>query len=251
MNNHYRNGKIARLPQLIREEINQRLQAGHTGRSITVWLNSLAEVRATMDASFAGTEIREQNISEWKKGGYQEWLRFQEAVALAEHLYERGQEMKAMEKDRMPMSEVFTLWMTSRLAVSTREIESLKGEAAWRKQRQFCTDLMKIRHAEHQAEKLQIERERTELQRQKFQFQRDRAEQKRGLGKGDHAKAQTQPATGPNSNHFHQHTSHEEKIVHSLRPKNLNRLSPLLTEEQKEARWKEILHIPSPARAAA
>src|SRR5882757_5908114 len=96
-----RNGKIARLPKPIREELNQRLENGHTGRSITDWLNELPEVRAAMDAFFAGSEIREQNVSEWKQGGYEDWLRHQEALELAERLYEKGEELKAKGKDRM------------------------------------------------------------------------------------------------------------------------------------------------------
>ena len=131
MNNPPRNGKIAHLPKPIREEINQRLERGATARSLVPWLNALPEVQALVEAEFDGHPVSEHNLSQWKKGGYQEWLRYQEAVALAEHLYDRGQEMKALEKDRMPMSEVFSLWMTSRMAVSTREIESLKGEARW------------------------------------------------------------------------------------------------------------------------
>jgi len=138
--------------------------------------------------------------------------------------------MKALEKDRLPMSEVFTLWMTSRMAVSTREIERLKGEAAWRKQRQFCTDLMKIRRAEQQAEKLQIERERTELQRQKLQFQREQAERKRSAQDRRNSQHLTPANSKAKPEPFH--------------PKSLQCLSPLLTEEQKETRLREILQNP-------
>jgi len=43
-----RNGKIARLPQPIREQINRRLQDGQEGKRIVAWLNTLPEVAAVM-----------------------------------------------------------------------------------------------------------------------------------------------------------------------------------------------------------
>jgi hypothetical protein len=38
-----RNGKIARLPQQIREQINRRLENGEEGKQIAEWLNTLPE----------------------------------------------------------------------------------------------------------------------------------------------------------------------------------------------------------------
>ncbi|MEP6669969.1 MAG: hypothetical protein ABJF10_12495 [Chthoniobacter sp.] len=251
MSNPNRCGKIARLPKPIREEINQRLEAGATAKSLVPWLNALPAVQALVRAEFDGHPVSEHNLSRWKNGGYQDWLRYQEAVALAEHLYERGEELKASAQNRMPMTEVLHLWMTSRLVRSTREIESMEGEAAWRRQRQFCADLVKMRRAEHEAERLQIEHARTELQRGKLQFQRERAEVKRSKKERNAVKKPSHPEAGLKSGHPHQANRDGEKIVSAPRPENLVRMSPLLTEEQKEARWREILHLPDPVRAAA
>ena len=49
-----RNGKIARLPQTIREQINRRLLNGDEGKQIAEWLNTLPEVQALMAAEFDG-----------------------------------------------------------------------------------------------------------------------------------------------------------------------------------------------------
>ena len=43
-------GKIARLPHLIRQQINRRLQNGWKARQILQWLNALPEVAALMAA---------------------------------------------------------------------------------------------------------------------------------------------------------------------------------------------------------
>ncbi|MEP6673011.1 MAG: hypothetical protein ABJF10_27875 [Chthoniobacter sp.] len=240
MSNPYRNGKIARLPKAVREEINHRLQAGATGRSITVWLNELPEVRAAMDAFFAGTEIREQNISEWKKGGYEEWLRYQEALVVAEHLYERAMETKAAEKERMPLSEVFQLWLSSRMVVATKEIESMEPEAAWKKQRQMCADLMKMRRAEQQAELLQLHRERLELRRARAQLQRERLEMKRT---SQRSRRKTETDLDPEPHRLWKDITDEEKIAWARRPEYLERIH-VVTPAQQAERMRRFFGVP-------
>jgi len=75
-----RRGKIARLPQTIREQINRRLQNGEEGQQVAEWLNTLPEVAALMKAEFDGQPINEPNLSHWKVGGYCEWEEQQEAL---------------------------------------------------------------------------------------------------------------------------------------------------------------------------
>ena len=78
-----RNGKIARLPKPIREELNRRLDQGAPGGPLLQWLNSLPEVQAVLAADFGGRPINKQSLSQWRHGGYAEWLRLREALALA------------------------------------------------------------------------------------------------------------------------------------------------------------------------
>src|SRR5438045_3895894 len=73
-----RNGKIARLPKAVQEQLNRRLEDNEPGKRLVEWLNSLPEVQAVITLEFSGKPIREQNLSEWKKGGYHDWQRQQE-----------------------------------------------------------------------------------------------------------------------------------------------------------------------------
>ena len=59
-----RNGKIARLPRAIRNELNRRLDEGEQGKKLVAWLNTLPEARAIVAVEFGGKPIREQNLSE-------------------------------------------------------------------------------------------------------------------------------------------------------------------------------------------
>jgi len=69
-----RRGKIARLPRQVREELNRRLQNGVPGRELVGWLNGLPEVKAVLEGQFGGVPISEKNLSEWRRGGFQDCL---------------------------------------------------------------------------------------------------------------------------------------------------------------------------------
>lgn len=71
-------GKIARLPDAIREELNRRLRNGAAGPQLLPWLNGQAEVRAVLDEFFSGADVNAQNLSDWRNGGYEEWLEKQD-----------------------------------------------------------------------------------------------------------------------------------------------------------------------------
>lgn len=73
-----RNGKIARLPKAIRDRLNQQIQDGVPGKDLVRWLNLNDEVRDVLLKHFNAKDITEQNLSEWKQGGYQDWLTHQE-----------------------------------------------------------------------------------------------------------------------------------------------------------------------------
>ena len=81
-----RTGKIARLPRDIREELNRRLRDGEQGKQLVAWLNSLPETQSMIEQEFSGRPISEQNLSEWKQGGYPEWLAHQIALESVRNL---------------------------------------------------------------------------------------------------------------------------------------------------------------------
>jgi len=66
---HRRNGNVARLPKLIRDSMNEMLRDGLPYPAIIKKLNS--------SASPLPHTISEQNLSRWKDGGHQDWLKEQ------------------------------------------------------------------------------------------------------------------------------------------------------------------------------
>jgi hypothetical protein len=75
-----RQGKIARLPVAIRNEVNRRLFENEPGAKIVAWLNTQDDVLKILDEFFCSIPVSPQNLSEWRQGGYQDWLRRQERV---------------------------------------------------------------------------------------------------------------------------------------------------------------------------
>src|SRR5580700_7205930 len=83
-----RNGKLAQLPNDIREQLNLRLLEGEPGRELVAWLNALPEVQSILGSQFNGSPISEVNLTHWRQGGYLQWLTerecFDSARALAD-----------------------------------------------------------------------------------------------------------------------------------------------------------------------
>lgn len=88
-----RNGKIARLPKRIRDRLNQQILDGVPGKDLVQWLNSLDEVEETLVRHFNATRVTEQNLSEWKQGGYQDWLKHQERRDWVRRLSEEAEDV--------------------------------------------------------------------------------------------------------------------------------------------------------------
>src|SRR5437667_11823763 len=81
-----RKGKIARLPNSIREQLNQRLQDGHDAKSLIKWLSPLPEVQTVLQTHFENHPINPVNLTEWRQGGFREWQQQQLALRLVENL---------------------------------------------------------------------------------------------------------------------------------------------------------------------
>lgn len=81
-----RQGKIARLPAEIREQINLRLLDGQSGSKLLPWLNALPEVIRLLEEDAEGLRISDNNLSNWRKGGYADWLKRRERLARTKDL---------------------------------------------------------------------------------------------------------------------------------------------------------------------
>ena len=163
-----RNGKIARLPRAVREELNRRLQDGELGTQLVPWLNEHPEVNRVLAMSFGGRPINEQNLSEWRAGGYQDWLAEKEALAQTRELTAEAREMA--EASGGQLSEHLTTVLAARYASA---VARWNGEVTpeFRRKvlalRSLCNDVVDLRRAQHNDERVELEKERLEFAREK------------------------------------------------------------------------------------
>jgi hypothetical protein len=101
-----RKGKIARLPRSIRELLNQRLDEGEPATRLVEWLNELGEVKDVLEVEFDGRPINDQNLTDWKQGGFIDWQQRQESREWARAMIDGAEEVAdlAEEAGAMPFS---------------------------------------------------------------------------------------------------------------------------------------------------
>jgi len=114
-----RTGKIARLPREIRDQLNQRLNDGQPGRRLVTWLNSLPEVQQVLAANFDGRPLTEQNLSEWKAGGYLDWQARLETLDQSRELAADSRELAAATDGKL--NDHLTTMLSARYAVALAE----------------------------------------------------------------------------------------------------------------------------------
>ena len=153
-------GKIARMPQSIRDALNERLQNGEEGKDLVEWLNGQAEAQEVLRAKFDGRAVSEQNLSEWKQGGYEDWLRLQEDCALARSMMERADELES-ESDGRPLEEMLVAPLALALARLLRAAEEQTdlGEKC-RVVLGIARQLTQLRRGTQERERVRLEEER-------------------------------------------------------------------------------------------
>ncbi len=150
-----RNGKIARLPDSIREQLNQRLQDGHVGKSLIDWLSHMPEVQSVLQTHFAGRPINAVNLTEWRQGGFREWQQQQLALQLVENL------------DEEQLTGAMTTRLACYFAVSAQAMVGREEDsrARWLRLRELGAQISRIRRSDLSSQRVSLDRERLALKK--------------------------------------------------------------------------------------
>ncbi len=173
-----RNGKIARLSKHLREEINRRLQNGEPAESILRWLNKQPECRKVMAELFDGRPISKHNLSEWKQGGYEDWLRKEECVVRVRAMMEQAEELEGQDEGEdgnegeVPnIAGRLAAVLEMQLAEVTSQLDEIADpEQRWKRTREILRELDRLRRGDHHAQ-------RVALAQQKWDDERDQKEE--------------------------------------------------------------------------
>lgn len=177
-----RHGKIARLPKKVREELNERLLDGESGKSLVQWLNELPETKAALERDFGGAPINEPNLSDWRQGGFQDWLAKTEAQELMDETLAdcglgngRSGRASGSRRSRGHKSENAVEsaadrvagWFFPHYVAAARGQLTAAGTPAerWSVLRTICADLAGLRRSDHYVERLRMWREKLEAEK--------------------------------------------------------------------------------------
>jgi hypothetical protein len=202
-----RNGKIARLPLHIRTELNRRLQDGEPGIKLLKWLNGLPAVRAALREYFGGVPISIQNLSEWRQGGYQDWVRLEAARDFIDNLSEQSGELDEAAGGEL-ISDRFGSVLAAEMAqLAMKFLEQEDDlEKRWNRLKEINREFSRMRRDDHRGLRVWIKRAQWEQQQEQAE---EAAEEKirrqervaaffGGLrGTGAKAEGRMQKAEGP------------------------------------------------------
>ena len=156
-----RTGKIARMPREIREQLNRRLADGEPGIRLIEWLNGLPDTQKVLVADFGGRDISEQNLSEWRSGGHQDWLARQGMLACARELAADAGELAVASEGSLAdhLAKVLSVRYAALMCGWNGELDD-EFRRKLRALRTVCQDIVELRRGDHFAERLRLDLER-------------------------------------------------------------------------------------------
>ncbi len=171
-----RKGKIARLPYETREALNRRILNGEEGVKLVEWLNSRPVVKGVLAEEFAGRPITEQNFSEWKQGGYLDWVRDQEGrdwvrslVEESGGLAEEAGEHSVADWLSAPLAMALGRWLRTAAAGAQNDPAQCDALLA------VARELTNLRRGDHEAKRLRLESERWGAEQEEIRVKKNSA----------------------------------------------------------------------------
>jgi hypothetical protein len=149
--------KIARLPESLCEQVNQRLLNSEPARSIAAWFNALPEVQALLQSEFDGRPVSELNLYHWRDGGLQQCLAEQDAMDAITKLRSDAAGLDAASDLQLPQK--LGVCLTARVAVALRRMDEDNPNYATQLKRpgHLCANLGILRRADRLANQAELD----------------------------------------------------------------------------------------------
>ena len=167
-----RTGKIARLPYNIRSALNLALRDGAKAADLLAWLNALPEVKEILQRDFEGRPINEPNLSDWRSGGYQDWLANERLVAAAADLTAAAEELSESARDKL--ADNVAIALAAHCAAALRE-RTDKNPLSIKELGSMAHTLSLLRRGDHAAARVRIHSEHLKIDSGKFDLVAEKA----------------------------------------------------------------------------
>ncbi|MGA2247528.1 MAG: hypothetical protein ABSH48_21290 [Verrucomicrobiota bacterium] len=165
-----RNGKIARLPREIRDELNRRLSENEDGGSLLRWLNDLPAVRAMLAKEFGGSAVGKQNLCGWRAGGFAEWQARRDMLEQRCDCAANAKELNAAADGKL--TDHLATALAARYAAALSGWDGEADEAFRRKLRVLsglCRDIVELRRGDLSGARLQMQQDRLAREQKKIE----------------------------------------------------------------------------------
>ena len=167
-------GKIARLPHDIREQLNRRLMDGQSGPEILQWVNELPQCRQMLAQKFGGRPIDDNNLYEWRHGGYEEWLYHEDRRDSLRSQFEHIAKLDAA-GDASKVAEQLGALVAAELS---RHLGFLEGfndmNERWYRLREISRELSRFRRENYNHQRLRLAEQRLENDTERQRLQPDK-----------------------------------------------------------------------------
>jgi hypothetical protein len=152
-------GKIARLPKLIRDELNHRLENGADGPELLAWLNALPEVQRVLAEKFCGHPLTKHNLSDWRRGGYADWSATRTGRVQWQDLLEQGCALneKRTTNDGTDVTGYLGTFLIVELAQAIDELHKMKNsQQRWKVLQMISRALARLQSAHSRDKRIRL-----------------------------------------------------------------------------------------------
>jgi hypothetical protein len=178
-----RHGKIASLPKETRDQLNHRIENGWRGARLVKWLNDLPEVKETLREQFHSRAISEQNLSQWREGGYVDWQRHQQTQEQIRWVVERSEDIDLAEGNDY-LCERLAKVAVAELSVRMQRLSDIQEpQERWQQFREVCHELWRLRNSTHYGRGLDLSWDRWQRQVAQEEAQEEEAQQQEQAGR--------------------------------------------------------------------
>lgn len=168
MTARYHRSKIGRLPYAVRNELCERMRDGATGAACLAWLNAHPEMAKVMRQTGCAP-VNAQNLSDWRAGGYQDWLNDQkETERLRRYADLSGAIVEATGGDP---SAVGSRMLTAKILEAIRTADGNDAEGLARAIASLRRQDIAAKRADLAASKLEQDQQRLDLDQKRFAVQ--------------------------------------------------------------------------------
>ena len=148
--------KIARLPFTLREQLNHRLQNGEAGQPLLDWLNQKPAVKKILAKLFNNQPINKQNLSDWRHGGYRDWVRHQSRQQTIQRLAEQGGQFHKPEGN-LDLYDSFSQIVIAEMAEELEQLSEITDRNdRWKRLREISRELSRLQHGYNHSRSVEL-----------------------------------------------------------------------------------------------